>query len=128
MARYKGKDGAVSVGAAVLGEIESFDLEMTVNELDANVMGNDWTRVCAGQKSASGSISVQRDINDPGQSALVLGDDVALTLYTEGNTTGLTEITGTFLVTSVGVSTSVGDIVKTSYNVRNNGSVLIGAV
>ena len=128
MARFKGKDGAAEVGSTVIGEIESFDIELSVNEIETNVMGEDWTAICAGQKSASGSLNVLRDPGDAGQTALELGTDVTLTLYTEGNTTGLTEITGTFLVTSVGNSVAVGDVVKTTYNIRNNGAVTIGTV
>lgn len=123
MARYKGKDGAVQVGGTVVGELESFDIEMTVNEIDANVMGSDWTDVCAGQKSATGSISVLTDPNDAQQSALTEGETVALTLFPTGDTTGLIQITGDFMITSVGFSTSVGDLVKTSYNFRNQGEV-----
>ncbi len=126
MARYKGKDGAVEVGGVNVAEIESFDIELTANELDANVMGSDWTGVCAGQNSASGSMSTLRDPGDAGQAALTIGSMVALTLFTEGNTTGLTSITGSFMVTSVGISTSVGDLVKTSYNYRNESDVTIG--
>ena len=129
MARYKGHQGAIEVGAAAVGEIESFDLEISVNELDANVMGTDWTDVEAGQASASGSIAVLTDPSDAGQIALTIGGSgVALTLYPEGNTTSLEEITGTFLVTSVGRSTQVGDLVKTTYQVRNKGAVTVGAV
>jgi hypothetical protein len=129
MTRYKGHEGAATVGASSIGEIESFDIELSVNELDANVMGVGWTDVEAGQSSASGSITVLRDPDDAGQAALVLGGaGVSLTLFTEGNTTGLTEISGTFMVTSQGISTSVGDLVKTTYQVRNKGTVTVGSV
>ena len=128
MARYKGKDGAISVGTDEVGEVESFDVEITVNELDANTMGNDWTDVDAGQKSASGSIAVLRDPADPGQVALSAGTKVTLNLFPEGNTTGLTEISGLFLITSKSHSVSVGDQVKTSYNFRNAGAVTEGTV
>lgn len=128
MARYKGKDGAISVGAVEIGEVESFDFEMTANELDANTMGNDWTDVDAGQKSMSGSIAVLRDPGDPGQTALSVGDKVDLHLFPEGETSGLTEVEGSCLITSKGVSTSVGDQVKTSYNFRNAGEITEGTV
>lgn len=128
MARYKGKDGAIQVGAVEVGEVESFDFEITVNELDANVMGSDWTGVDGGQKSMSGSISVLRDPNDAGQTALGAGDKVTLTLFPEGDTTGLTEVSGSCLITSKGVSTQVGDQVKTSYNFRNDGAITEGTV
>lgn len=128
MARYKGKDGAIEVGGTAVGEVESFDLELTVNEIDANVMGQDWTDVESGQQSASGSISVLTDPADAQQTALTQGATVALTLFPTGETTGLIQLDGNFMVTSVGFSTSVGDLVKTSYNVRNKGAVTRSAV
>jgi len=128
MARYKGHQGEVAVGANTIGEVESFDLELSVGELDANVMGEDWTDVEAGQSSGSGSISVLRDPADTGQAALVMGTKVTLNLYSEGNTSGLTEITGSFLVTSQSTSVSVGDLVKDTFNVRNAGMVTVGTV
>ena len=123
MARYKGKDGAIRSGTTEIGEVESYDIETTVNELDANVMGSDWTGVCDGQLSASGSIAVLRDPADPGQILLRVGSIVDLNLFPEGNTTGLTEISGQFLITNRGLSVSVGDLVKTSYSFRNEGEV-----
>lgn len=123
MARYKGKDGAIEIGGVSVGEVESFDIEMTVNEIDVNVMGSDWTDVCAGQKSASGSVSVFTDPSSDGQRDLSEGDTIALTLFPVGQTTGLLQIAGNFMITSVGYSTAVGDLVKTSYNYRNQGEV-----
>ena len=128
MTRYKGKDGAISVGSVEIGEVESYDYEITTNELDANTMGNDWTDVDDGQKSMSGSIAVLRDPNDSGQIALVVGDKVDLHLFPEGNTTGLTEVEGQVMITSVGVNVSVGDQVKTSYGFRNAGAITEGTV
>ncbi len=128
MARYKGHDGAIDAGGASVGEIESFDITTSVAELDANVMGSDWTDVESGQLSASGSINVLRDRADTGQTALDVGATVALTLYPEGNTTGLTQLSGNFLITERGISTSVGDLVKTTYSVRNKGAVTDAAV
>jgi hypothetical protein len=128
MAKYKGKDGAILVGVASVGEMESFDIETTINELEANIMGSDFTDVCGGQKSATGSISVLTDPADAGQALLSVGSEVTLTLYPVGNTTGLIEIGGNFLVTSMGLTTAVGDLVKTSFNFRNQGAFTIGSV
>lgn len=128
MARHKGHEGAIMVGADPVGEIESFDLTVSGAELDANVMGTDWTDAEGGQKSATGTINVLTDPTDLGQTALTVNATVALTLYPEGNTTGLEEITGNFLVTEKGRSTSVGDLVKTTWSVRNKGAITEGAV
>jgi len=128
MARYKGKDGAVEADGSELGEIESFDVELSSNDLEANVMGSDWTDVESGQKSASGSIAVLTDPSDPGQALLIEGDVVALTLYPTSETTGLLSLSGNAKISSVGMSASVGDLVKTSYNFRNKGAWSRGTV
>lgn len=128
MARYKGHEGSVSAGGSDVGEVESFDLEDSVNELDANVMGSDWTDVEAGQRSMSGTINVLRDPADTGQTAMVAGTTAAMLFYPESNTTGMTEIGGDFLVTGVSISTPVGDLVKDSYTIRNQGAVTFSTV
>ncbi len=128
MARYKGHEGAASAGTDPIGEIESFDLEDSVQELDANIMGVGWTDVEAGQRSMSGTINVLRDPSDTGQIALTTGATVSMLLYPEGETSSLTEIAGDFLVTGVSISTSVGDLVKNTYTIRNKGVVTVGTV
>jgi len=128
MARYKGHEGAGKVGSDSIGEVEGFDLEHSVMELDANVQGSSWTDVEAGQASMSGTINVLRDPADAGQAALVVGTSVTLSLYPEGETTSLTEITGDFLVTGRSYSSTVGDLVKDSLTIRNKGAITIGSV
>ena len=128
MARYKGKDGAVQTGGTDVGEVESFDITLSTNEMDANVIGSDWTDVEGGQMSASGTINVLQDSSDAQQATLVQGDTVTLNLFPEGNTTGLIEISGSFLVTERSMTVSAGDIVKTSITVRNKGTVTVGTV
>lgn len=128
MARYKGKDGAVTVEAADVGEVESFDITLSVNELDANVMGNNgWADVEDGLKSASGSIAVIHDQADAGQSELLaVGATVDINLFPAGNTTGLTEISGSFLITEVAITSSATELVKATYNIRNKGVITVG--
>lgn len=128
MARYKGHDGSITAGGDAIGEIESFDIEVSTNELMANVMGSDWTDREAGQNSATGTIAVLSDPGDTGQSNLTVGASVALVLFSEGNSSGLTEISGNFQINSIGISTSVGDLVKRTYSIANKGTVTIGAV
>lgn len=128
MARHKGKDGAISAGGSPIGEVESFDLNITVNQIDADVIGEDWTAVCGGKKTATGTVNVLRDPADAGQTALAVGTSVAMILYPEGNTTGLSEITGNFLVTEKAMTVPAGDLVKDVYSVRNDGAITEGTV
>lgn len=128
MARYKGHEGSFSAGGDVVSEIESFDINTSVNALDANIMGSAWTDVEAGQSSAEGSVSVLRDPDAAGQAAMVVGTSVAMLLYPESNTTGRTEISGNFMVLERATSVSVGDLVKDTFTIRNKGAVTVGTV
>lgn len=123
MARTKGQNGYAEVGGVEIGERVSFDLEITSAELDATVQGLDWTAVVGGQKSASGSIEVLYDPTDAGQNALVVGSTVALTLFPGGESSGLKKLEGNFLVTSVSTPVPSNDLVKRTYQVKNDGAV-----
>ena len=128
MARYKGYNAYFTAGGNPVGERTQFDIEITVAEFDATVQGLNWTSVEAGQKSASGSLEVLTDPADTGQVALVAGDIVALELFPEGNTAGLSSIAGDFLITSVSKASPVGDLTKTTYQFRNNGEITLSTV
>lgn len=128
MARHKGQNGVVEVGGVEISERVSFDLEISAAELDASVQGSNWTDVDSGQLSASGSIEVLWDPANAGQTALAVGSTVTLTLFPGGDTTGLRQISGDFLITSKGVTSSVGDLVKSTFNVKNAGAVTDTAI
>lgn len=119
MARYKGHEGDVEVGGTSVGERISFTIETTSNTADASTMGNDWTDTDGLQKSASVELEVFWDPGDAQQIAMTAGATANCVFYPAGNTTGLRSITGAFLVTSVGVSVPVGDLIKTSYSMVN---------
>jgi hypothetical protein len=128
MPRYQGHNGYARVGTTEVGQRTEFDITTSAPELDGSVMGSGWTGVDAGQLSASGSIGVFFDHADAGQDLLVVGAKVALDLFPTGNTTGHTKISGTFLITEKGVTTTVGDNVKATFKVRNDGAVTETAV
>ena len=128
MPRYKGHEGSVSAGGDVIGEVESFDLEISSAGLAANVLGSDWTDEESGMKSASGTVNVLRDPANAGQAAMTVGDSVAFLFYPESNSTGLTEIGGNFRIVSRGTSVPAGDLVKDTYSIQNKGAVTLGTV
>lgn len=128
MARYKGKDGAVQVGGTDIAEVESFDLTDTANEMEADILGQDWTDAEGGKRTMTGTINLIYDPGGAQQSALIPGATVSLTLFPVGNTTGLEEISGDFLVTERGRNTVANDLVKSTVTVRNKGTVTFGTV
>jgi len=123
MARYKGKEGDLSVGGTSLGERISFDIETSVNTADASTQGNDWTDTDGLQLSATANVEVFWDPGDDQQNLLVPGDTVNCIFYLGGNTTGLVEISGNFLVETRSVAVPVGDLVKTNLTLRNKGAI-----
>jgi hypothetical protein len=125
MARYKGKDGSVTVGGTEVSQRVSFELELSTEELDANEQGSDWTDVESGQSSASLSLEVNYD---PASHTFAPGDEIAVVLYPAGDSTGLSSFTGTFMVTSVGIPSGVGDLVKNTIQARNKGAVVRATV
>lgn len=128
MARYKGHNGDVSVGGDSVGERISFDIELTSNTADASTMGTGWTDTDGLQNSATGTLEVFYDPSDTAQAAMTVGATVACIFYPAGNTTGLQTLTGNFLIERVGHAVSVGDLVKTSYSLRNKGAITLGTV
>lgn len=128
MARYKGKDGSIQVGGTDVGEVEGFDLTDTANEMEADILGQDWTDAEAGKRTMTGTVNVLHDPSGAQQSALIPGATVTLNLFPTGDTTGLEEISGSFLVTERTRSTTAGDLVKSTISVRNKGTVTFGTV
>lgn len=130
MARYKGYDGALTVDSNALGECESFELEDTVDEYDANVLGVlGWTDVEPGRRTITGTITVLRDPDDVGQAAIpVPGSVVTMSLFPEGNTSSRTEISGDFMISTVGVNVPVDNLVKNTYTFRNKGIITFSTV
>jgi hypothetical protein len=123
MATSKGKEGVVKIGTAVVGEVKSFELTETANEVDTSVMGDNWTGVDSTQSSWSVSASLFWDIADPGQTLIVVGSKVALKLYPQGATTGLLEQSGTALVTSLGQAQAHDGMVERTVEFKGDGAL-----
>jgi hypothetical protein len=123
MATRKGKEGIVKVGTTVVGEVKSFELEVTANEVDTSVLGTDWTKTASTQKSWSGTMEMFYDPTDTGQQGVDVGELVTLSLYYEGSTTGLKFDTGEALITSVSKSQSFDGMVNQTVAFTGNGAL-----
>lgn len=128
MARYKGHEGDVTIDGTSIGERISFSIEVSANTADASTMGNSWTDTDGLQNSAQGELEVFFDHGDAQQSAMVAGATIAAIFYPAGDTTGFRSISANWLVERVGISTSVGDLVKTTYTIRNKGTVTTATI
>lgn len=124
----KGKEGVVKAADEVIGELKSFSITETANEVDTSTMNSDWTGVDSTQKSWKGKAVVFWDANDAGQTALVNGSKVELTMYPGGETTGLSEWTGTVLVTSVETPASHDNLIEQTFEFTGDGALTKGTL
>ena len=124
MATVSGNNGEVKIGSSAVAEIKSFDITETDNIIEDTSMGDSAKTFVSGLNEASGTITCHFDKSDTsGQEAMTVGASVTLNLYPEGDSTGNREITMTALITSVGVSETVNDIVERSFGFTATGAV-----
>lgn len=128
MATTKGKEGVVTIGAETLGELRSFEVTETANEVDTSTMGSDWTGVDSTQSSWKASANMFFDPNDTAQGLMVIGAKVAVEFYPQGNTTGLVRQTGTALVTSIGRPQAHDNIIERNIELTGDGALTTATV
>lgn len=128
MAVTKGKDGKISAEGEFIGELRSFTLSETANEVDTSTMGTDWTGVDSTQNSWSGSMEVFWDPADVGQAEIGVGLKVDVVFYPGGNTTGKTSKTGVALVTSTETTQGHDNLVSATVNFTGDGELTTGVV
>ena len=124
MATHHGKDGTVKIGANTVAEINSFSIEETADTAEKTAMGDSSKSFLVGVTTAAGTITCYWDETDTsGQGAMTAGASVSLVLYPEGASSGDTYATMTALITSVGVSVDMGDIVERAFGWQATGGV-----
>jgi len=129
MATVSGNNGEVKIGTDLVAEVKSFDITETDNIIEDTAMGDTAKTFVSGLNEASGTITCHFDRTDTnGQEAMTVGASVTLNLYPEGDSTGNREISATALITSVGVSETVNDIVERSFGFTVTGAVTHGTV
>lgn len=93
MPRYVGTAGAVHVGGQAVAEVQSFEVNVERNAVQARVMGQTWTGQGIGPDEVSGTVTCFTDPADAtGQAALRGRNAVALTLYPQGVGAGLPQL------------------------------------
>ena len=124
MATVSGNLGVVKIGGNQVAEIKSFDITETDNIIEDTGMGDSFKSFVSGVREASGTITCHFDRTDSsGQEAMTVGAEVTLNLYPEGGQSGEREIQCTALITSVGVSQAINEIVERSFGFQANGGV-----
>ena len=124
MATVSGNNGVVKIGSNQVAEVKSFDITETDNIIEDTGMGDSFKSFVSGVREASGTVTCHFDRTDSsGQEAMTVGAEVTLNLYPEGGQSGEREIQCTALITSVGVSQAINEIVERSFGFQANGGV-----
>jgi hypothetical protein len=124
MATFRGRDGVVEVGANAVLKLQSWEYTETVGTIEGDAMGDTWMSRKSDLKDASGSIVFFEDDTSSanGQTALTLGAEVTLKLYSRGNSAGKVYRTGPAIVTEISHPVAKGDMVTITASWVGNGS------
>ena len=128
MATYRGTDGVVKSGSAVVAEVTAFTLDTAAAVINDNAMGDDWDTHLVGRKSWSGTISANTDPTDTnGQVTLVEGATIAIKLYPIGDITApgtQLELAGSCTITQVSFSNNHDNTVAAvTFSFTGNGAL-----
>ena len=116
MTTRTGNNGVVSVGGNPIGELNSWSLEMTANQIPDTAMGDQFNTSKSGRPSATGTIEVHYDPGDTVQESLVPGTTVALILYPDTTASGSPRISLTAQITGRTRSGAQEEILPQSFN------------
>lgn len=123
MATISGNDGSVAIGATGVGKVTQFTIEETTAQERDDAMGDAWTSQKGGKKSWNGQITVRYNKADSGQQLLLNGATGTGNFYPEGNSSGNTYFTGSFLVTAVSHTQDQDDRVMKTISVVGDGAL-----
>jgi len=123
MATHTGSEGTVKIGSATLGEIRSFNLNITTDVIEDTSMGDSFRSFKAGLSQFTADLEVFFDETDAAQNALDPAAQLTLELYPEGASSGDTYFTGTVIVTSKTVTSTVDGMVEASFTAQGTGGI-----
>ena len=125
MSVHKGSEGLIKVaGSNTIAEIKSYSLEESADTIEVTKMGDGARGYLPSLTSFSGSIDAFWDETDTnGQLALVIGTQVSLVFFPEGETTPYTKYTGNAIITGKTITGSFDGMVEASFTVQGNGAL-----
>ena len=124
MSVHKGNSGLIKVGSNAIAEIKSYSLEESADTIETTKMGDSARSHLPSLTSFSGSIDAFWDETDTnGQLALVIGTQVSLVFFPEGETTPYTKYTGFAIITGKTITGSFDGMVEASFTVQGNGAL-----
>ena len=133
MATHFGSDGSVKLvtsggSVAQVGELLNWTVTMTTDAVETTSMGDTNRTYVKGLSTGTGSMSLYLDPDDAVQQDLVQGDSVDCEFFVEGEDSGDTKYTGTFIVTSVERGTTMDGIATLNAELQLTGALTIGTV
>ena len=133
MATHFGSDGSVKLvtsggSVAQVGELLNWTVTMTTDAVENTSMGDTNRTYVKGLSTGTGSMSLYLDPDDAVQQDLVQGDSVDCEFFVEGQDSGDTKYTGTFIVTSVERGTTMDGIATLNAELQLTGALTIGTV
>ena len=115
MATHFGSDGAVKLvttggTTAQVGELLSWTVTMTTDAVETTSMGDTLRTFTKGLSSGTGSMSLYLDPDNAVQQDIVQGDTIDAEFFMEGQDSGDTKYSGSFIVTSIERGTTMDGI------------------
>ena len=135
MAVLRGEQGSVQfeTGAGSLATVvgtRSWTLNITKDTLDTTVHGNTFRQFVGSMVSGSGTVELVYDPDATGQAALIEdvvktsdAADASFELFTTGSSTGTDSVAFGGIITSMDISSTVGDLVVATCNFVTSGTI-----
>jgi predicted secreted protein len=123
MATHTGQEGLIRIGTTTIGELRSYTLDQTADTIEDTSLGDTTRTYKAGLKAFAGSASLFFDEADAGQILIVVGTEIAIKFYPEGNTAGDKFYEGTAIVTGYNISASFDGLVEAEMTFTGTGAL-----
>jgi len=126
MATHTGSEGLIRIGTTTVGELRSYTLDQTADTIEDTSLGDTTRTYKAGLKGFTGSASLFFDEADAGQLLIVVGTEISIKVYPEGNTAGDKFYEGSAIVTAYNISASFDGMVEAEMTFTGNGELTVG--
>ena len=123
MATHTGSEGLIKVSTTTVGELRSYTLEQTSDTIEDTSLGDTTRTYKAGLKAFAGSASLFFDEADAGQILIVVGTEISIKFYPEGNTAGDKFYEGSAIVTGYNISASFDGMVEAELTFTGTGAI-----
>ena len=120
MASFTGISGVIKIGANAVAEVTEFSYDDSSDLVESHSMGSTNKSYEATFIDGGGSITCRFDPDDTtGQTALVSGAGITLTLQPEGSGVGDYELEGAVKIESTSLAVPMADMVQKTFTYKN---------